>query len=110
MPGTTILDFQTPDRAPPPTLDIMRPPPENIPLNRIRLNGAGNSQRNAKGIKTGRWDVLQHKPAHATARGFRPPGYLTALRPLMFSRRIAATRREEHAARVKGHLATGFQK
>jgi hypothetical protein len=110
MPGTALLDLHTPDSTPTATLHFMRPPPENFPLDVIRLHRAGDSQRNANGRIPGRRDVLQHKTAHATARRFRPPGYFTALRTLMFPGHETPTRRQQNATGIKSHLATIFQK
>ena len=54
MPGTALLHLQTPNSAPTALLNLTRPPPENIPLDVIRLNRAGDSQRNANGLIPGR--------------------------------------------------------
>ena len=44
-----------------PRFEPRAPPPENIPLDVIRLNRAGDSQRNANGLIPGRGDVLNIK-------------------------------------------------
>ena len=71
--------------------NLTRPPPENIPLDVIRLNRAGDSQRNANGLIPGQGGRVLNINGACGGGRLRPPVVSPALRTLMLTRHVTAT-------------------